>query len=88
MSDFYEASTNWRQTSTESKRGKAAGHGPAAWSSPGVFDEQVLHEVHCQGGNTLENVLRIFYVDLRDVEEGFLLSVAQERGHTRQHDIG
>lgn len=57
-------------------------------SSPWVFNQQGLDEVDGQGGDPLESVLRVVYVDLRDVEECLLLVITQEGRLTRQHDIG
>jgi len=60
-----------------------------SWSgSPGVLNQQGADEVHSQGGDALEGVLRVVHVDLGDVEERLLLVVAQEGRLARQHDVG
>lgn len=57
-------------------------------SSPWVFNQQGLDEVDGQRGDPLKRVLRVVYVDLRDVEECLLLVITQEGRLARQHDIG
>lgn len=55
--------------------------------SPGVFYQQGLDKVNCQGGDPLECVLRVVYVDLGNVQERLLLFVPQKGGLARQHDV-
>lgn len=56
-------------------------------NSPWVFNQQGLDEVNSQGGNPLERVLRVVYVDLGDVEECLLLVITQEGRLACQHYI-
>lgn len=55
--------------------------------SPGVFYQQGLDKVNCQGGDPFECVLRVVYVDLGNVQERLLLFVTQKGRLARQHDI-
>ncbi len=52
-----------------------------------LFDEQALDEVDGGSVQMLQLLLSVADVDLRDVEEGLLLIVPQERRDPRQHHV-
>lgn len=52
-----------------------------------LFDEQGFDEVYGGSVQMLQLLLGVADVDLRDVEEGLLLVVSQERRDSRQHHV-